>query len=157
MDALDVLAACAEAGITLEPRGEKLGIVGPRAAVDAMEADIVAAKPELLMLLREERPDVCARCGEAVGRTSADGQGWCRRDDWRRYTLDFAALAGYPRLDLAPNIVLVVPPGSAAWGEFARHVAGATLYVALRHLRTRCGAAVEQVAPSESPLHPWQA
>ncbi len=151
MNAVDVLAACAAAGVVLEPRGDRLGIRGPGAAVASLRDEIIAQKPALLSLLQAEG---CVRCGGARWRQSADGAAWCQACDWRRFCLDLACLAGYPRLRLTP-MLYVVRGGEDAWLEVARGVAGASLWVAVRRLRGLCGDAAATVEPSASPLHPW--
>jgi hypothetical protein len=159
VSALDLVADCAAAGVRLEARGDRIGIVGPPDAVALLRGRIVAAKPDLLALLRDAgpQPDRCARCDGAIWRRSADGSGWCRRCDARRCLLDLAALADFPRMSLSPTILITVPGGRGAWVEFAAHVAAATAYVGARRLRERLGAAASRVAPSDSPIEPWQA
>ncbi len=104
----------------------------------------------------EHAPAGCLRCGEAATEQSGDGTTWCRGCDWRRYCLDLAQLVDYPAVRLDP-IRFVVRGGVGAWQEFVCRTAGATLYVAIRKLRARCGGRAEQVAPSAAPSPAWKA
>src|SRR5688500_7513448 len=137
MDAIGLLAECEAHGLRLEPRpGDKLGIVGPTDMIATFRSRIMDQKWELLALLAEPVADGCTRCGGSVHRSSLDGLAWCVRDDARRYCLDLAYLGGYPRLGLAPMLMLVTG-GAGAWAELATSTAPATVYVAIRKLRER--------------------
>jgi hypothetical protein len=155
-DALDVLARCAALNLVLEARGDAIAIIGPRPAREAVAEEVRARKLDLLCLLPPAAPTGCAGCsGPQVRRRAIDGSLWCRRCDWRRYVLDLAFAAGYPRLPLRPTMLITVPPGPGAWSEFVRRVASGTLYVALRKLRAQTAELDRPIAPSISPLNPW--
>jgi hypothetical protein len=155
-DALDVLARCAALDLVLEARGDAIAIIGPRSAREAVADEVRAWKPDLLRLLPSAAPTGCARCGAPqVRRRANDGSLWCRRCDWRRYVLDLAHAAGYPRLSFAPLILITVPGGQGAWTEFVARAAGATLYIALRRLRAGVHSIDGQATPADSPLEPW--
>jgi hypothetical protein len=157
MHALSVFAECTARGITLTPRGDRLGVAGPRAAISEFRDRIIVAKPDLLALLSADTSaGGCAHCGcKAVWRTAQDGSTWCRRCDHRRALLDLAAQAGYPRLDLRPTMLFIVPGQMGGWVEFVRNVA-ATVYVARRRLREQLGVLSDEVIPSDSPILPRQ-
>jgi hypothetical protein len=70
--------------------------------------------------------------------------------------LDLADSAGYPRLDLRPTLLFVVPPGPSVWLTFTRSVTGATAYLALRRLRACYGGGEGIVRPSQAPGPLWQ-
>jgi hypothetical protein len=156
-DALALLAECTALDLILEHRGDKIGIIGPRVARDAVADRVRACKPALLRLLAPPTLVGCARCGGPITEHySADGTGWCRRCDNRREMMDLAQAAGFPRFDLRPTMLYVVPAGVGGWTELARRATGATAYVASRRLRQRLANLAAGIKPSDAPVAPWQ-